>query len=348
MKILFYGAGVMGSLYAAKLQESGQDVSILARGQRLADLREFGIVLEDGSTGNRTTTRVNVVERLEPDDAYDLVVVVMPKNYIPDVLPVLAANRQTPNVLFVCNNAAGPDDMIAALGRERVLLGFVGAGGTREGHLVRYVVESGREQPTTFGELDGDTTPRLEQIAATFKGAGFPVALCSKMDAWLKTHVAEISPTANALYLAGGDNYRLARTRDGLVLMIRAMREGYQVLHALDIPITPSNHKIVNWIPEPLLVPLVRHMLNDKMVELKAAGHANAARNEMKQIADEFRALARTTSVPTPAMDRLYTYIDPAVSPVPEGSARIPLNWRGVWIGLGGLAALVLALILLI
>jgi 2-dehydropantoate 2-reductase len=348
MKILFYGAGVMGSLYAAKLQESGQDVSILARGQRLADLREHGIVLEDGSTGTRTTTRVNVVERLEPEDAYDLVVVMMPKDYIPDVLPVLAANRQTPNVLFVCNNAAGPDDMIAALGRERVLLGFVGAGGIREGHLVRYVIESERGQPTTFGELDGRTTPRLEQVVAAFKGAGFPVAICANMDAWLKTHVAEISPTANAVYLAGGDNYRLARTRDGVVLMIRAIREGYKVLQALGIPITPSNHKIVNWIPEPLLVPLVRKMLANKDVELKATGHANAARHEMKQIADEFRTLARKTSVPTPAMDRLYTYIDPATSPVPEGSARIPLNWRGVWLGLGGLAALVLALILLI
>lgn len=346
MKILFYGAGVMGSLYAAKLQESGQDVSILARGQRLADLREHGIVLEDGRTSTRTITRVNVVERLEPEDAYDLVVVMMPKDYIPDVLPVLAANRQTPNVLFVCNNAAGPDDMIAALGRERVLLGFVGAGGTREGHLVRYVVESGREQPTTFGELDGRTTPRLEQIVSAFKGAGFPVALCSNIDAWLKTHVAEISPTANALYLAGGDNYRLARTRDGVVLMIRAIKEGYKVLQALGIPITPSNHKIVNWIPEPLLVPLVRKMLGNKDVELKAAGHAKAARHEMKQIADEFRTLARKTSVPTPAIDRLYTYIDPATPPVPEGSARIPVHWHGVWIGLGVLVALVLALIL--
>ena len=62
MKILFYGAGVMGSLYAARLRESGQDVSVLARGQRLADIREYGIVLEDVSTGNRTTTRVNIHE----------------------------------------------------------------------------------------------------------------------------------------------------------------------------------------------------------------------------------------------------------------------------------------------
>ena len=52
MKILFYGAGVLGSLYAARLQETGQEVSILARGQRLADIREYGIVLEDSETRN--------------------------------------------------------------------------------------------------------------------------------------------------------------------------------------------------------------------------------------------------------------------------------------------------------
>ncbi len=69
MRILFYGAGVLGSLYAARLQEARQEVSILARGQRLADIREHGIVLEDGDTGQRTTTCVNVVEQLAPDDA---------------------------------------------------------------------------------------------------------------------------------------------------------------------------------------------------------------------------------------------------------------------------------------
>jgi hypothetical protein len=54
--------------------------------------------------------------------------------------------------------------------------------------------------------------------------------------------------------------------------MIRAIKEGYKVLGALGIPITPSSHKIVNWIPEPLLVPLVRKMLGSKDVELKAVG----------------------------------------------------------------------------
>jgi 2-dehydropantoate 2-reductase len=329
MKILFYGAGVMGSLYAARLQDSGQDVSVLARGQRLADIREHGIVLDDMSTGSKSTTRVNVVEQLDSQDAYDLVVVMMPKNQVSKILPVLAANLNTPNVLFMFNNAGGPDEIVNALGRERVLLGFPGAGGIWKDHVIRYMVVSGRQQPTTLGELDGSSTPRLEQIAGVFKGAGFPVAVSSQIDAWLKTHVAEISPVANALYMAGGDSYRLARTRDAILLMVRAIREGYKVLQELEIPIVPAGHKLLRMVPEPILVPLVgRIFKREKMAEL--IGHAHAARDEMKQIADEFRILAQSTSVPTPAIDRLYSYTDPNARPVADGSDLILMKWRAV------------------
>jgi 2-dehydropantoate 2-reductase len=319
MKILFYGAGVLGSLYAARLQEAGQEISILAREQRLADICKHGIVLEDGDTGQRTTTRVNVVDYLAPDDAYDLVVVLMRKNQVSAILPILAANQYTPNVLFMGNNAAGPDEMVEALGRERVLLGFARVGGYRKGHvIITKVASSG---PTTIGELNGQSTLRLRQIAEAFKVAGFSVAISPYMDAWLKTHFVEVGPVAHAIYLAGGDNYRLTRTRDGLVLMVRAIREGYRVLRALGVPITPTNHKIFNWIPEPILVALMQRLFNTKTAEIEIAGHANAARDEFKHLADEFRALARTTSVPTPAMDHLYTYLDPAVPPLSEGSA---------------------------
>jgi len=342
MKILFYGVGPLGSLYAARLQGSGQDVSVLARGQRLADLREHGIVLEDAASGNRTTTRVNIVARLDPKDTYDLVVVLMRKNKISTILPAIAENQNTPNILFMCNNVSGPDEMVNSLGSERVLLGFAGAGGYFKDYVVHYEIVSGRQQPTMFGELDRRTTSRVKEVADVFNKAGFPVAITSNMDAWLKTHAAEILPTGGAFYMAGIDNYRLARTRDSLVLMIRAIREAYKVLKALDIPITPSNHKIFNLIPEPLLVAIMRRMLSTKTAETVMVGHAKSAQDEVKQMADDFTMLARKTSVPTPAMDRLFKHIDPSVEPIEEGSDQISIKLSGVWLGLGLLTGFLL------
>ena len=330
MNILVYGAGVLGSLYAARLHEAGHEVSILARGQRLADIRQHGIVLEDGDTGQRATTQPNVVERLDPEDRYDLVVVLMRKNQISSILPTLAANHHTQRVLFMGNKCAGADVIVQALGPERVLLGFPGAGGYRQGYTIIYKIAHARQQPTTFGTLDGQATPQLQQIIAAFASAGFPVAISTNMDAWLKTHVAEVCPVANALYMANGDNYELARNRDGVELLVRAIREGYRVLNALDIPITPASHRIFTWIPESILVTLLQRLFNTKTAEIEMAGHANAAHDEFIELGNDFSALARATSVPTPAMAYLHAFADPTISPDQLAPER-PLQTKRPW-----------------
>ena len=44
MRILIYGAGVIGSLYAALFAEAGYDTNIYARGKRLEALRNNGLL----------------------------------------------------------------------------------------------------------------------------------------------------------------------------------------------------------------------------------------------------------------------------------------------------------------
>jgi ketopantoate reductase len=341
-KILVYGTGPLGSLFAARLKEGGNDVSILARGQRLADLREHGIVLVDVSTKQQTVTRVDVVEALAPDDAYDLVLVIMRKNHALAILPVLAANKHTPNVLFLMNNAAGPGALVEALGQERVLIGFPNSAGYREGHVVHCLTGT-EDDPAfvPFGEVDGRITDRTQRVARILESApGFGAEIRTDMDTWLKYHVALLMPSLGpALYAAGTDNYRLARTRDLVVLSIRAIREGFRVLGAMGLPVTPSKYRVFEWGPEPLLVLASRRLLENELMEVALVKHANAARDEVKHLTDEFLALARATSVPTPTIDRLYPYLDPETPSVPDGSAEIPLRWGGILAGAGVLAA---------
>ncbi len=345
MTILVYGAGVLGSVYAARLHDAGHTVSMLARGQRLADLWAHGIVLDDARTGARTTTRVSAVERLAPDDAYDLVLVLMRWNQVAAVLPALAANRRTPTVLFMVSNPVGPAAWIAALGRERVVLGFAGAGGSRDGYVVRYHVLPRWQQATTVGELDGQVTPRLTAIVRAFADAGFPVATSPRMEAWLTTHITWTLPVSTALYMAGGDIYRLARTRDALVLLVRAVRENFRVLHALGIPITPASLHVFDRMPEPLLIASLRRLFATPTADLVIARHANAARDEYGALADDWQARASRASIATPAGARLDRYLDPAVSPIADGSATIPLTWRGLRAGLGVLVGVGFVLI---
>ena len=50
MKILIYGAGVIGSLYAVQFNQAGYDTSIYARGERLKTLRNCGLQFQDKTT----------------------------------------------------------------------------------------------------------------------------------------------------------------------------------------------------------------------------------------------------------------------------------------------------------
>jgi 2-dehydropantoate 2-reductase len=315
MKILVFGAGVLGSLYAARLHRAGCDVSLLARGRRLADLQKHGVVLEHTLTGVREVADVRVVEQLDPDDAYDYVIVLVRKNQVDSVLPTLASNHATSNILFMVNNALGYEQWIEAVGKDRLLVGFPGAGGTREGHVVRYIIVSGSTQPSTFGQVDGGKTERLVNIVAAIKRAGFPVAICRNMDAWQKFHVAWISPIANAIYMAGGDNYRLANMPEAVRLMIRAIREGFQVLRKLNVPITPPKLRLLLWMPEMVLAALLRRWANTKHCETVATRHANAAVDEMRLLAHEFRQLASSSGIPIPARDELDSYIPDDTAP---------------------------------
>ena len=345
MRVLFYGAGVIGSLYAVRLQEAGHEVSVVARGRRLADLRRHGIVLEEAGTGHRTAARVGVVQQLDPGDAYDLIVVAVRKNQLPPILPELARNLRTPDVLLMLNNAAGPGEAARMLGRGRLLLGFPGAGGTLEGHLVRYHVLPGWQQKTTFGEPDGRDTPRLARVVAAFREAGFPVAASPNMDAWLKTHAAWICPISCALYATGGDVHRMARTRDALILTIRSTRENFRALRRLGVPITPPSPNLLalGRMPEPALVPLLGHLLDTRTAETVVQSHATAARDEVGQLFGELVALARRAAVPTPATDRLRQYLlDPGAPPLPEGSTELPLDLRGATVGAAAGAVLLL------
>jgi 2-dehydropantoate 2-reductase len=308
MRTLILGAGVIGSFNASRLKEAGHDITLLARGQRLADLREKGVVLEDCRSGRRTTTHVPLVDRLGADDAYDLAMVVMRRNQIPSVLPSLALNHRIPNVLFIGNNAAGAQDLIDALGRERVLMGMANAGGARVGHVVRYLWW--HWMPLLFGELDDVRRPRTDAIVRLFRSAGLSARVVKNVDAYLKTHAAGLPALAGAAYMAGGDVRQLAHTPEALKLYVRACREALLALRTIGIPLKPFAARLLEWLPEPLLVLTLRFFLDSRLAAMGAQPHLDAALDEMKELADEVRDILRQSSLSSPASDVLFAYVE--------------------------------------
>jgi 2-dehydropantoate 2-reductase len=288
MKLLVYGAGNCGSLFAVRVHEAGHDVSLLARGKRLTALREHGVLLAEGDSPTTRQVPVRVVER--PTGRYDLTAVFVRTHQVDAVLESIAGLDG--DVLFLLNWAAGPEPLGAAIGRERVLLGFPTEAGTMDGDVVRY-------RPTTrmtrlvrmpIGEPDGRTTPRLQRILQTFRSAGISARAEAQMDAWLKTHAAFAVPLGQAAYTAGGPK-ALAGDPDAIRDMIRLMRQN---LEALPTPPVPRAFSTLRAVPEGVLVALFRRFLRSPTVAHSGLSNSSPAEPaELDRLAEQLRALAR-------------------------------------------------------
>ncbi|MFD1541179.1 ketopantoate reductase family protein [Nonomuraea guangzhouensis] len=290
MKLLVYGAGVCGSLFSARLHEAGLDVSLLARGERLASLRRHGVQLAEEDSPAVRRVPVPVVEH--PADGYDLTAVLVRTHQVDAVLASLADLEG--DVLFLHNWAAGAEPLGAAIGHERVLLGFppAQAGGTMDGDVVRYRATNfmtGRV-PMPIGEPDGRTTPRLERIVREFRTAGINAKAEPRMDAWLKTHAAFALPLGQAVHAAGGP-VALAGDPDAVRGMLHLMR---QYLAAMPTPPVPHAFAALRTLPEGLLVTLLRRFLRSPTAVhsgLSDVSPATAA--ELGRLAEQMRAHAK-------------------------------------------------------
>jgi 2-dehydropantoate 2-reductase len=309
MKILIYGAGVLGSLYATRLKQSGDQISILARGSRLKYLRENGFLLEEVLAGRRVVEHLELVEKLESRCYYDAIIVVVRRNQLSPVLLDLTRNANTPTILFMLNNAGGSAQLIDSVGRERVLLGFPGAAGTIENHAVKYVLIP--QQFTTIGELHGRLTERVKRLREVFQKAGFKTQTCADMESWLKTHAIFITCVSGALYLADCDPRRLAKMNDALSLMVAGVRDGFRALHRLKIRVIPTKLRVLfEIVPRVFPVLYWKHYFESRLGELAFAAHVRVAADEIKALVTDVRALVREARVETPSLDLLYRAIN--------------------------------------
>jgi 2-dehydropantoate 2-reductase len=285
MKLLVYGAGVTGSLLAARLHEAGQDVSLLARGERLAALRRRGVQLAEEDSPAVRRIPVPVVEH--PAGGYDLTAVLVRTHQVDAVLESLAGLEG--DVLFLLSWAAGPEPLGAVIGPGRVLLGFPTAGGTMDGDVVRYRATRllTRLVPMPIGEPDGRATPRLERIVRAFRAAGINARAEPQMDAWLKTHAAFAVPLGQAVNAAGGPA-ALAGDPDAVRGMIRLMRQN---LAARPAPPVPRGFAALQTLPEGLLAAMLRRFLRSPTAMWSGLGRPSPAETaELERTAEQMRA----------------------------------------------------------
>ena len=233
MRILVYGAGVLGCNLARNLFRAGKDVTLLARGKWAEQLQTNGLRIKDKFRLRLSVSRIPVVTSLAPDDRYDVIFVVMRCTQLPAIVDTLKANR-TKNIVFVGNNARAKA-LAESLPEKNVLFAFALSAGHREQDRVASI----DLRKITIGPLQG--TPASESvIAQIFDGAKYKVDYMPSMEDYLLCHAAFVLPAAFACYKTDGDLKKLKGNTAYLSRMIDANIEGYRAIRNAGHTILPK------------------------------------------------------------------------------------------------------------
>ncbi|MCD4850612.1 2-dehydropantoate 2-reductase [Arthrobacter sp. AK01] len=198
MKICVYGAGAVGGHIAGRLSDSDAEVSLIARGEQLAAIRQHGLRVE---TRDRTLhSHPAVTDNPEDLEPQDIVIVAVKAPALPNIAEQLASLLHKDSlVLFVMNgipwwyfHSHGGDldgTQLRRLDPEQTLWEHIGP--ERAVGAVAYtacsVVSPGvirAENPVNrlvIGRPDGVPDGRLDALASLFDSTGLDVSVTPKI-----------------------------------------------------------------------------------------------------------------------------------------------------------------------
>lgn len=237
MKIAVVGVGGLGGYIGGRLAHSGQDVTFLARGERLATLRENGLQVRSPD-GAFVIQPVQATDNPAEVGPVDLILFCV-KTY--DVATAAAALRPligpTTALLPVQNGIAHLEQLRSILGNEVVLGGMamINAHSPAPGVIER----PGGPHRLEFGELGGESSARSLAIAQAITGAGVEAIVAPKIAErmWWKL-VGVCGASIFCLMRANkGQVWDFAETR---TLMHQILTEGVAVARAHGIALAPT------------------------------------------------------------------------------------------------------------
>lgn len=284
MRLLIYGAGVIGCWYAVLFSKAGYDTTIYARGKRLELLRKEGLRYE--VKGKVHKADIKIIGRLENEDSYDFIFLTVKENQVHTALEELSHNF-SPNIVTMVNTIEGYENWERLSGEGRIIPAFPGAGGSFQDGILKAALTPYIIQPTTFAEINGCRTERLDKLSKIFKSSRVPYQVVKNMQDWQLCHLAMVVPIADAYYMA-----RIPQKawKEDNVMQKTAlqMKHNFQTLYKRGIVLSPRKMNMFRLLPTWMLKIGLTLVFKSNFGDVFMYQHSMNAPDEMRTLHEQF------------------------------------------------------------
>ncbi len=280
MRILIYGAGVIGSLYAALISNAGMDVTVYARGSRLQSLQTKGLLYKENGRVHKAD--VIVKSSLDEKDRYDFIFLTVREDQLLAALAELKDNI-SPTIVTMVNSLDSYESWERICGKGRILPAFPGAGGSIEDGILNAGLTPRIIQPTTIGRTDG----RERTLAEIFRRAHIPYQVVDDMHSWQICHLGMVVPIADAYY-ESDDPEHAGEDRALMRKTAVQIRDNFQSIKNMGIKLSPVKMNVFLFLPVKVVAVILGFTFRSEFGNIFMYRHSIKAPDEMRRLHEQF------------------------------------------------------------
>lgn len=275
--------GVIGSLYAVLLSKAGYNITVLARGKRLADLQNNG--LRYYNKGRVEKVDVAVIQKLENNDKYDYIFLPVRSEQLKQALQDLKDNI-SPNIITMTNTLEQYENLEIICGKNRLIPAFPGAGGSIDNGILNASLTPRIIQPTTFAEIRGHKTDRTQMLAEIFRKSHIPYQIVPEMHNWQISHLGMVVPIADAYYMSCSPE---TVYKDKIIMRETAvrMKDNFKILSKHKM-LSPFKFNLFMLCPTFLFTGVLKQIFKSPFGHKFMYEHSMNASQEMRQLHNDF------------------------------------------------------------
>ena len=315
MKILIYGAGVVGCTYGWQLSKAGCDVTVLVRKGQKEVIQKDGIQIICSDFRGKARKDIDVIfkptviDELSSNNDFEYIIVSTNKLQLSTILPTLSKSAGKANIVFFQNNWDVFTEINKYLKAEQFFFAFpFMVGGGKENKSIHCAISGLKYSNTPLGEKDGRITPRVEKFSIILDKANLKPAISNQILVWIITHYA-VAAGLSAGIMSARSASKFIKNTAIIKTAMKAIREGLAICKRMGINPKTEKANRLYLLPLFISVPIAKKIYSNEALQLMFEGHINHSPTEIRQMIDDIINSGKIYGVDTPNLSQLKKHI---------------------------------------